>query len=149
MVDLFCFVAYILILVFSYILLDVSPIALSVFSCIVGYIYSAFIMPTRRISNIKKKMKESKMTIKNTLSIVILSSIIFGSCSALFILIANLISKRYGDSFDSIMAGTIFTMLSLSMIPIGVICVIKMVNMKIYELSEKDETKWEEVSDDK
>lgn len=149
MVDLFCFVAYILILVFSYILLDVSPIALSVFSCIVGYIYSAFIMPTRRISNIKKKMKESKMTIKNTLSIVILSSIIFGSCSALFIFIANLISKRYGDSFDSIMAGTIFTMLSLSMIPIGVICVIKMVNMKIYELSEKDKTKWEEVSDDK
>lgn len=149
MVDLFCFVAYILILVFSYILLDVSPVALSVFSCIVGYIYSAFIMPTRRISNIKKKMKESKMTIKNTLSIVILSSIIFGSCSALFIFIANLISKRYGDSFDSIMAGTIFTMLSLSMIPIGVICVIKMVNMKIYELSEKDKTKWEEVSDDK
>lgn len=149
MVDLFCFVAYILILVFSYILLDVSPIALSVFSCIVGYIYSAFIMPTRRISNIKKKMKESKMTIKNTLSIVILSSIIFGSCSALFIFIANLISKLYGDSFDSIMAGTIFTMLSLSMIPIGVICVIKMVNMKIYELSEKDKTKWEEVSDDK
>ena len=149
MVDLFCFVAYILILVFSYILLDVSPIALSVFSCIVGYIYSAFIMPTRRISNIKKKMKESKMTIKNTLSIVILSSIIFGSCSALFIFIANLISKRYGDSFDSIMAGTIFTMLSLSMIPIGVICVIKMVNMKIYKLSEKDKTKWEEVSDDK
>lgn len=149
MVDLFCFVAYILILVFSYILLDVSPVALSVFSCIVGYIYSAFIIPTRRISNIKKKMKESKMTIKNTLSIVILSSIIFGSCSALFIFIANLISKRYGDSFDSIMAGTIFTMLSLSMIPIGVICVIKMVNMKIYELSEKDKTKWEEVSDDK
>ena len=149
MADLFCFVAYILILVFSYILLDVSPIALSVFSCIVGYIYSAFIMPTRRISNIKKKMKESKMTIKNTLSIVILSSIIFGSCSALFIFIANLISKLYGDSFDSIMAGTIFTMLSLSMIPIGVICVIKMVNMKIYELSEKDKTKWEEVSDDK
>ena len=149
MADLFCFVAYILILVFSYILLDVSPIALSVFSCIVGYIYSAFIMPTRRISNIKKKMKESKMTIKNTLSIVILSSIIFGSCSALFIFIANLISKRYGDSFDSIMADTIFTMLSLSMIPIGVICVIKMVNMKIYELSEKDKTKWEEVSDDK
>lgn len=149
MADLFCFVAYILILVFSYILLDVSPVALSVFSCIVGYIYSAFIMPTRRISNIKKKMKESKMTIKNTLSIVILSSIIFGSCSALFIFIANLISKRYGDSFDSIMAGTIFTMLSLSMIPIGVICVIKMVNMKIYELSEKDKTKWEEVSDDK
>lgn len=149
MVDLICFVAYILILVFSYILLDVSPIALSVFSCIVGYIYSAFIMPTRRISNIKKKMKESKMTIKNTLSIVILSSIIFGSCSALFILIANLISKRYGDSFDSIMTSTIFTMLSLSMIPIGVICVIKMVNMKIYELSEKDKTKWEEVSDDK
>lgn len=149
MVDLICFVAYILILVFSYILLDVSPIALSVFSCIVGYIYSAFIMPTRRISNIKKKMKESKMTIKNTLSIVILSSIIFGSCSALFIFIANLISKRYGDSFDSIMADTIFTMLSLSMIPIGVICVIKMVNMKIYELSEKDKTKWEEVSDDK
>lgn len=149
MVDLFCFVAYILILVFSYILLDVSPVALSVFSCIVGYIYSAFIMPTRRISNIKKKMKESKMTIKNTLSIVILSSIIFGSCSALFIFIANLISKRYGDSFDSIMAGTIFTMLSLSMIPIGVICVIKIVNMKIYELSEKDKTKWEEVSDDK
>ena len=149
MVDLFCFVAYILILVFSYILLDVSPVALSVFSCIVGYIYSAFIMPTRRISNIKKKMKESKMTIKNTLSIVILSSIIFGSCSALFIFIANLISKLCGDSFDSIMAGTIFTMLSLSMIPIGVICVIKMVNMKIYELSEKDKTKWEEVSDDK
>lgn len=149
MVDLICFVAYILILVFSYILLDVSPVALSVFSCIVGYIYSAFIMPTRRISNIKKKMKESKMTIKNTLSIVILSSIIFGSCSALFILIANLISKLYGDSFDSIMADTIFTMLSLSMIPIGVICVIKMVNMKIYELSEKDKTKWEEVSDDK
>ena len=149
MVDLFCFVAYILILVFSYILLDVSPVALSVFSCIVGYIYSAFIMPTRRISNIKKKMKESKMTIKNTLSIVILSSIIFGSCSALFIFIANLISKWYGDSFDSIMACTIFTMLSLSMIPIGVICVIKMVNMKIYELSEKDKTKWEEVSDDK
>lgn len=149
MVDLFCFVAYILILVFSYILLDVSPVALSVFSCIVGYIYSAFIMPTRRISNIKKKMKESKMTIKNTLLIVILSSIIFGSCSALFIFIANLISKWYGDSFDSIMAGTIFTMLSLSMIPIGVICVIKMVNMKIYELSEKDKTKWEEVSDDK
>lgn len=149
MVDLFCFVAYILILIFSYILLDVSPVALSVFSCIVGYIYSAFIMPARRISNIKKKMKESKITIKNTLSIVILSSIIFGSCSALFIFIANLISKRYGDSFDSIMAGTIFTMLSLSMIPIGVICVIKMVNMKIYELSEKDKTKWEEVSDDK
>lgn len=149
MIDLFCFVAYILILVFSYILLDISPIALSVFSCIVGYIYSAFIIPTRRISNIKKKMKESKITIKNTLSIVILSSIIFGSCSALFIFIANLISKRYGDSFDSIMAGTIFTMLSLSMIPIGVICVIKMVNMKIYELSEKDKTKWEEVSDDK
>ena len=149
MIDLFCFVAYILILVFSYILLDISPIALSVFSCIVGYIYSAFIIPTRRISNIKKKMKESKITIKNTLSIVILSSVIFGSCSALFIFIANLISKRYGDSFDSIMAGTIFTMLSLSMIPIGVICVIKMVNMKIYELSEKDKTKWEEVSDDK
>ena len=149
MIDLICFVAYIFILVLAYLFANVSPTILTIFSCILGYIYSAIINPTKKISNIKKKMKESKMTIKNTLSIVILSYIIFGSCSALFIFISNLISKCYGDSFDSIMAGTIFTMLSLSMIPIGVICVIKMVNMKIYELSEKDKTKWEEVSDDK
>lgn len=149
MIDLVCFAIYILILVFAYILADVSPTVLTMFSCIMGYIYSAIIMPTKKISSIKKKMKESKITIKSTLPLAILIIIAFGFCSALFLFLANLVSKRCGDSFESIIASTILTMISLSMIPLCTICIINMVNDKIYKLSKENNTKWEEVPNDK
>lgn len=149
MIDLICFVVYILILSFAYILADVSPTALTMFSCIVGYIYSAIIIPTKKVSNIKKKMKESKITIKSTLPLAIITIIIFGSCSALFLFLANLVSKCYSDSFESIITSTILTMISLSMVPLCTICIVNMVNYKIYKLSKKDNTKWEEVPNDK
>lgn len=149
MIDLICFVAYIFILVLAYLFANVSPTILTIFSCILGYVYSAIINPTKKISNIKKKMKESKITIKSTLPTAIVIIISFGSCSALFIFLANLINRWYGESFESIMVSTIFTMISLSMIPLCTICVIKMVKEKIYNLSKKDDTKWEEVSNDK
>lgn len=149
MIDLICFMVYVFVLILGYIFTDVSPTALTIFSCIVGYVYSAIINPTKKISNIKEKLKESEVTIKNTIPLAILVIIIFGSLSALFIFIANLVSTVYGYSLKSMIASTLLTMVSLSTIPLCMVCIVDIVNKKIYEMSEDDNNNLEETPDDK